>query len=99
MEFDPDVLLQILRGRDGQQESESELSELSEDSEDGEDVRVMMEAMDSELKEAGVKSAVTEEEELGLVRNLLTSLAAQSEAAGPASNILHSLGIPVPNPD
>ena len=78
-------------------------------SEEGE-MREIMEQMDRELKASGFKSSLdtgTEgvegseggREDLNLAHNLLSSLSAQPEAAGPASNILHSLGIPVPEPD
>ena len=66
-------------------------------------MREMMEEMAQELEAAGFKSSLGPEEgeegDLEMVKNLLSSLAAQPEAAGPASNILHSLGIPVPDPD
>ena len=82
-------------------EREGESDSGSEEEEEG--MREMMEQMAQELKTAGFKSSLGpdggEEEEIGLVKNLLSSLAAQPEAAGPASNILHSLGIPVPDPD
>lgn len=65
-----------------------------------EEMKEIMEQMDRELKAAGFKSSVVESEsDVELAQNLLTSLAAQPEAAGPTSNILHSLGIPVPDPD
>ena len=93
VDIDVDAVLQALRG-----EGESDSGE-----EEEEGVREMMEEMAQELEAAGFKSSLGPEEreegDLEMVKNLLSSLAAQPEAAGPASNILHSLGIPVPDPD
>ena len=94
VDIDVDAVLQALRG-EGESDS-------GEEEEEEEGVREMME-MAQELEAAGFKSSLGPEEgeegDLEMVKNLLSSLAAQPEAAGPASNILHSLGIPVPDPD
>ena len=100
VDIDADAVLGILGGGGGGGGREdSDSSDLSEEGEEGEDVREVMEEMENELAAAGVRPQEGEGEEVGLMRNLLSSLAAQPEAAGPASNILHSLGIPVPDPD
>lgn len=69
-----------------------------------EEMREIMEEMDQQLKASGFKSSLTPgvgqdsgQDDLHLAQNLLSSLSVQPEAAGPASNILHSLGIPVPD--
>ena len=47
---------------------------------------------------SGTEGGDSVDVDYNLAKNLLESLSSQPEAAGPASNILHSLGIPVPNP-
>ena len=101
VEIDADMVLRMLGGGDSGDSSE-EGEEEEEEGEEGE-LRELMEQMDRDLEAAGFKSSVREGEggggDLGLAHSLLSSLAAQPEAAGPTSNILHSLGIPVPDPD
>ena len=102
VEFDPDAILQMLHNM---AEGGEDVTSDSGDSVDSE-MKEMMEQMDHELEATGFQSSLDpggeregEEGDLNLARNLLSSLAAQPEAAGPTSNILHSLGIPVPEPD
>ena len=105
--MDVDSVLQALReeeeGSDeGESGDEGDIGEEGEEEEEG--MRDLMEQMAQQLKTAGFRTSLgqeeeEEEEDIGMMTNLLSSLATQPEAAGPASNILHSLGIPVPDPD
>ena len=115
VKFDTDTVLGLLeemmgKGGGGDDVTSDSGESGSVNSEEEEDMREIMEQMDRELKASGFKSSLDTamegtgeceggREDLNLAHNLLSSLSAQPEAAGPASNILHSLGIPVPEPD
>lgn len=107
VEFDTATVLRMLEGMmtEGEEGAHGDevMSESSESGEEEEEMREIMEQMDQELKASGFKSSLVPgdsgQDDLNLAHNLLSSLSAQPEAAGPASNILHSLGIPVPDPD
>ena len=104
VDFDTATVLRMLGEMMGEgEEGDEVISDSSESGEEEEEMREIMEQMDQELKASGFKSGVDlgdgGQEDLNLAQNLLSSLSAQPEAAGPASNILHSLGIPVPDPD
>ena len=103
VEFDTDTVLEMLGGEG--EDSESGDSGSVEDGE-VEEMREIMEQLDQELMSAGFKSSLDsdlgrggEGEDVAMAHNLLSSLAAQPEAAGPTANILHSLGLPIPEPD
>ena len=110
VDFDAETVLKMLESMLGKGRGEEEGTSDSSDSgsvgseEEGE-MRELMEEMDRELVAKGFKSSLDPEVGAGgqgdvsLAHNLLSSLSAQPEAAGPASNILHSLGIPVPESD
>ena len=110
VDFDAETVLKMLESMLGKGRGEEEGTSDSSDSgsvgseEEGE-MRELMEEMDRELVAKGFKSSLDPEVgaggqgDISLAHNLLSSLSAQPEAAGPASNILHSLGIPVPESD
>lgn len=112
VEFDSDTVLRMLEEMMGKEGGDEVMSDSGDsgtvDSEEVE-MREIMEKMDQELEASGFRTSLDPgagqggrdgvQNDLNLAHNLLSSLSAQPEAAGPASNILHSLGIPVPEPD
>lgn len=102
VDFDTATVLRMLEEMMTEGEEGARGEEVtSESSGSGEEeMREIMEQMDQELKASGFKSSLGPGDggqEVNLAENLLLSLSAQPEAAGPTSNILHSLGIPVPD--